>query len=234
MVGEALDGDRPAVLRLGVLKDGRVFVVGGEYSTAGAQDTEATAEMFDPVANTWSSITKPASVNFVLGDCCAMVLADGRVLFGAVTGGAQTAIWDPDSNDWQVAGTQFGTTSSAKVGNCNEESWALLPNGNVLTAQITGGTATQDAEMYVPTSTAGSARARSASHSSSDSFAGVTVNEIGPGIALPDGRALFIGGTGRTAFYTSGATTTATGSWANGQSFPADSPTRTPPPGSRR
>lgn len=215
----------------GVLKDGRVFVVGGEYSTAGAQDTETTAEMFDPVTNTWSPITKPATVNFVLGDCCAMVLADGRVLFGAVTGGAQTAIWDPDTNDWQVAGTQFGTTASAKVGNCNEESWALLPNGNVLTAQISGATATQDAEMYVPSLDRWVSAGKTTQALVINSFGGATINEIGPGIALPDGRALFFGGTGRTCFYTPGATTTATGSWANGRNFPADSPNANSPTG---
>lgn len=75
----------------GVLRDGRVFVVGGEFSDVkGAsdktQDIATTGEIFDPVSNTWSAMTKPSSMNFIVGNCVSCVLDDGRVLFGAVPG----------------------------------------------------------------------------------------------------------------------------------------------------
>jgi len=68
----------------GVLKDGRVFVIGGEHSTAGA-DTPL-AEIFDPIANNWSTLDKPSAFNFIQGDAPACVLADGRVLIGGLGG----------------------------------------------------------------------------------------------------------------------------------------------------
>src|SRR5580765_8232714 len=40
-----------------VLKDGRVFVAGGEVGTGGA-----TAEIYNPLSNTWTDVSPPASV----------------------------------------------------------------------------------------------------------------------------------------------------------------------------
>ena len=61
-----------------VLSDGRVFVAGGEYSDAGG-DTDK-AEIYDPVANTWTSIGNPGWGE--IGDAAASLLADGRLLAG--------------------------------------------------------------------------------------------------------------------------------------------------------
>src|SRR5689334_8391269 len=54
----------------GMLRDGRVYVVGGEYSdvlgsASTAQDVATSGEIFDPVANTWTAITKPNSFNYI-------------------------------------------------------------------------------------------------------------------------------------------------------------------------
>ena len=78
------------------LRDGRVLVVGGED-----QADQKTAEIFDPVANTWkpaASSTAPhvAAPGFVLGD--------GRVLFFG--GGYYWSSWpageiyDPATGSW--------------------------------------------------------------------------------------------------------------------------------------
>ena len=61
----------------GVLADGRVFVVGGEYSDAGG-DTPL-GEMFDPLTNTWSPMDKPGAFSWINGDASACILTDGRV-----------------------------------------------------------------------------------------------------------------------------------------------------------
>src|SRR5207248_141668 len=64
----------------GVLQDGRVFAIGGEYSDAGG--FTPLGEIFDPVTNAWSALNKPASFNWINGDACSCVLPDGRVLLG--------------------------------------------------------------------------------------------------------------------------------------------------------
>jgi hypothetical protein len=43
----------------------------------------------------------------------------------------QTAIWDPVFDTWTEAGTAHGTVPPTKVGNSDEESWVLLPDGTV-------------------------------------------------------------------------------------------------------
>lgn len=212
----------------GVLRDGRVYVVGGEFSDVNGasdktQDIASSGEVFDPVAGTWSAMTKPSGMSFIVGDCVSCVLADGRVLFGAVpSGDARTAVWDPDDDTWTVAGTAFGAQANTKMGACNEETWVLLPNGNVLTVQITGATGTRNAEMYVPSTDTWVSAGATTATLPVGTVSGTLVNEIGPAVTLPDGRVFFVGGTGRTQLYTSGANPTATGSWAAGPSLPAD------------
>ena len=46
----------------GVMRDGKVFAIGGEYSSAGG-DTPL-GEIFDPLSNTWSALVKPAAFDF--------------------------------------------------------------------------------------------------------------------------------------------------------------------------
>jgi hypothetical protein len=224
----------------GVLKDGRVFVVGGEYSdvlgdTDKSSDNDTRGEIFDPVSGAWSAMNKPASVNFILGDCVSIVLEDGRVLFGAVsssaTTGSRTAIWDPVTDSWVEAGTKFGTVANTKKGNANEESWCLMPNGNVVTVQIPSGTATQNAEMYIPANDEWVSAGVTASTLPVGAIGGTTLNEIGGAVTLMNGKAFFVGGSGHTGLYTSGATTTAKGAWTAGPDLPADAANANAPAG---
>jgi len=89
-----------------VLADGRVLVSGGEYSNAGSE-TNAT-EIYDPVRDTWTSISAPAGWGRV-GDAACCVLADGRILMGNLDD-TRTAIFDPLTNTW-TAGPNKGTSS---------------------------------------------------------------------------------------------------------------------------
>lgn len=69
----------------GILRDGRVFVMGAEYLNGVKNSDMSTGEIFDPTApanSAWSAIYKPAAFNFITGDTSSCVLADGRVLFG--------------------------------------------------------------------------------------------------------------------------------------------------------
>ncbi|WP_425955152.1 hypothetical protein [Xylanimonas sp. McL0601] len=220
----------------GVLRDGRVYVVGGEYSdilgdTDKTSDNDTRAEIFDPVAGTWTGFSKPSpDFDFIVGDCVSIVLPDGRVMFGALSS-SRTAIWDPDTGSWVESGTKFGTVANTKVGKTNEESWCLLPNGNVLTVQIFGRTATQDAEMYVPAEDQWVSAGTTASTLPVFSAGGRTLDEMGGAVTLPSGKAFFVGASGHTGVYTSGTTTTAQGTWTAGPDLPADASNPNAPAG---
>ena len=185
-----------------VLKDGRVFRAGGEYNN-GAQSDLLAAEVYDPVADLWTTLPVPSGWTQI-GDapCCA--LPDGRVLVGAIEDN-RSAIYDPVTNSWTAAINKLNTTSS-------EETWTLLPDGTVLTADCFGHPQT---EKYVIATgswvTAGSTLTDLVEDSS---------HEIGPAILLPDGRVFAIGATGHTGLYTMGAAAANPGTWADGPSFP--------------
>ena len=78
--------------------DGRVFVVGGEFSDVkGASDNNQASllrRIFDPVSNTWSAMTKPSSVDFIVGNCVVRPRRWPRTV-GASSRRYRTAIWDP-------------------------------------------------------------------------------------------------------------------------------------------
>ena len=190
----------------GVLSDGRVFAIGGEDSDAGS-DTPL-GEIFDPQTNQWSAIAKPSSFDFVRGDCNGSVLSDGRVLLGGATPSGppptwskRTAIWDPRTNDWIEAGLKFGTLAKTdKEDPFEEETFALLRDGSVLAPAVRD---TPKAQRYVPWLDEWVDCAPSPVKLSIDKLKGVGVYETGPVILLPDGKAFVIGGTGKTAIFTS-------------------------------
>ncbi len=101
---------------------GKVLVVGGDAFTG------KTAELFDPVASTWS-VT--GSLFSARSTHAAVKLADGRVL---VSGGSQSSaavaeIYDPAKGTW--------TLTSSSVEQRDYPAGALLPSGLAL---VVGGT----------------------------------------------------------------------------------------------
>ena len=220
----------------GVLKDGRVFVVGGEYSdtlgdTDTSSDNDVRAEIFDPVTNQWSTLNKPSpTFDFIVGDAISIVLADGRVMFGALSS-SRTAIWDPANGNWVESGTRFGTVANTKVGKTNEESWCLLPDGTVVTVQIFGATATQNAEKYLPDQDRWISAGVTPATLPIAAAGGFNLNEIGGAVTLMNGHAFFVGGLGHTAIYLPGALPTDLGSWVAGPDLPADASNANAPAG---
>lgn len=184
-----------------VLKDGRVFVSGGEYSD-GAQNDTNTGEIYDPRTDTWSIIPAPPGWNAV-GDAPCAVLPDGRVLVGQINGN-KTAIFDPVANSWSAAATK-GDRSS-------EETWVLLSDNTVVTAQCS---AHPGAEKYLIASN----QWVSAGTLPVDLVESSSI-EIGAGLTLPDGRAFFVGATPHTALYTKPANPNQAGTWAAGPAIP--------------
>jgi hypothetical protein len=194
----------PVFFGSAVLQDGTVLVFGGEYNVQYSSTSKAVdaleVQLYDPVTDSWTILPTPSGWTNI-GDSASTVLADGRVLFGnAIT--SQIVTFDPQ--------TQAYFLTSAKNDPSSEETFTLLPTGDVLTAQCTNGT---NSELYTP---------------STDTWlqmgsTGVSLPqpcpkqgaEIGPAILLPNGNVFCIGASGNTAIYTPGAAGTA-GTWSNG------------------
>jgi hypothetical protein len=214
----------------GVLRDGRVFAIGGEYSTDPASPSDAwSGETFDPQTNTWTPISKPAAFEFVRGDCNGSVLADGRVLIGGAsvteppsTWSKLTAIWDPAHDSWVQAGLEFGAVAATtKEDPFEEETFNLLPDGSVLAPAVRDA---PKAQRYLPWLDRWVDCAPCPVTLAVGSINGTLEEETGPTVLLPDGRAFAIGGSGLTALYTPppASSPTGPGSWTKGPSFPAD------------
>ncbi|GAC1565525.1 MAG: hypothetical protein NVS3B17_22800 [Vulcanimicrobiaceae bacterium] len=184
-----------------VLRDGRVFVAGGEYNGGVFADLLA-AELYDPVANTWTNLTTPVGWT-AIGDAPSCVLPDGRILVGYING-TQTAIYDPVTNAWSAAANK-GDVSS-------EETWTLLPDETIVANQCANH---PNAEKYVIAAD----KWLSAGVTTSDLVEASSI-EIGPGLLLPDGRLFSIGATGHTALYTFPPIASQVGTWTAGPDFP--------------
>jgi hypothetical protein len=212
----------------GVLRDGRLFAIGGEESDSG--NDSPNGDIFDPLTNTWSAIVKPASFNYIAGDIAASILADGRVILGSLTD-SRNALWDPVTDDWRESGVGFVTGGTqTKQGDTNEETWTLLPDGSVVTVNING---TSRAEKYIPATDTWVSASAPPQVLALMSLVDTTVNppvsrsisEIGPALVLPDGRLFAVGATGHTGLYTPPANAADPGTWTAGPDFPVDTST---------
>ena len=190
-----------------VLKDGRVFVSGGEYSNAGSETNKS--EIYDPRTDTWTEISPPPGFGRV-GDAACAVLPDGRVLLGHIDS-TKTAIYDPVTDTW--------TAGPLKQVSSSEESWVLLPDDTVITVRCNS---SQRADKY---DAAGNTWVSAGTLPVN--LIEIASSEIGAGVLLYDGRAFFSGATGHTGLYTRPAIATDPGTWAAGPDFPADSSGRT-------
>lgn len=194
----------PLYYASGVLRDGRVIVVGGEYD-AGAMVWLLNAEMYDPVANTWTTLPTPPGWTLI-GDAPGCVLPDGRFIVGQVTT-RNVAIYDPATNAW--------TAAANKLNSVGEESWSLLPDGSIHAVDCSN---PPNAEKYII---------------AADAWvnAGATpqvlvdgISEIGASVLLPDGRLFVIGATGVTAIYTPPPIANQMGTWVAGPTIPQVNP----------
>ena len=184
-----------------VMKDGRVFVLGGEYSgPSGTANWTNTGEIYNPTTNTWTSIPNHPQTQF--GDDPSMLLDDGRIIVGSLTT-ANTYIYNPTTNTWATGPTKLNSDRS------DEETWTKLPDGSVLSYNIFGSAGS--AQRYYPSTNTWVASGSVGVGNNLETSGG---KELGPGLMLPDGRLLQIGGNQHNAIYTPGANSSLPGSWA--------------------
>jgi hypothetical protein len=189
---------------LGVLKNGCVFICGGEQS--GDQGDSNKGEIYDPVLDKWIPIALPPWSQ--VGDAASTVLPDGRIIVGALLSG-DCIIYDPSTNSWSTTGAQSGRT--------NEETWILLPDNTIVTVQcfppyhgvkyvVSSGTWQDEGTLPV-------------------TIVDPVMSEVGPGMLLYNGKVIFTGaansrGHGKTVLYTPPASPNAVGTWTAGPDIP--------------
>ncbi len=188
-----------------VLRDGRVFIAGGEYGPGGPN-----AELYDPVANVWTQINPPSTLwnpgSNSFFDCNSEILPDGRVLTMPVfpnTPG-MSLLYDPATNTWSNGGLLAHGTFE------DEASWVKLPDQSILTIDPFG----TQSERYIP-SIASWVADSNVPVSLYDPFG----SELGGALLLPNGNAFFLGATGHTAIYT-GSGSASPGTWIAGPDIP--------------
>lgn len=178
-----------------MLRDGRLYVAGGEYGTGGQ-----TSELYDPVTGTWQA--GPVS-NFKILDANSEMLPDGRVLQGLVASPFnKNKFYNPQTNLYSTAPSSFG--------NHDEATWLLLKDSSILLVD----NYTYNSERYIPSINAWI----------HDSILPVQIydsagRETGAAFLLPDGRAFFMGATSKTAFYTPSGNLSK-GIWTAGPDIP--------------
>ena len=201
-----------------VLRDGRVLVAGGEYGSGSAK-----AEVYDPLANTWTAAPVPVSLmdptqqspplfpGIIDGfyDAISKILPNGNVLVApvGVLYDFETLLYNPTLNTWSAGSNLLNSA------NQDECSWVKLPDDSILTIDF----ASQSSERYIP----------ALNQWFNDAVVPVAMfdpgDELGAAFLLPDGRAFFLGGTGHTVFYTpSPLGGTNQGKWAQGPDIPSD------------
>ncbi len=215
----------PYAFASAVLADGRVVVDGGEYNQGVFAFTDL-GSVYDPVADTWTSLAPPKNWGFI-GDSPSAVLPNGGFLLGRKFS-KRIAVLDPKTLTWKELHFTGKKDFNA------EEGWTLQADGTVLTYDVK---AAPNSEIYDPTkqtwTSAGSTVANLASPPSVKSIPygnGKVYHppgEVGPGILRPDGTIFATGGTnrgaasGHTAIYTPPAGGGGIGTWAAGPNFPS-------------
>jgi hypothetical protein len=181
-----------------VLQDGRLWLLGGEYTgTPFVAHFSNTAEIYDPLTNSWSPAAPHPETRF--GDDPSMLLPGGRILAGSIRS-RNSFVYDIATNTWGPAIPKVYNDRS------DEEGWVKLADGGVLTydlfqSKATGGSY---AEKFDPTANTW------ISISPSDGTANGVIpqlsansvgSELGPMLRLLDGRVFIVGATGHTALY---------------------------------
>ena len=129
------------------LADGRILTYDLGQSVNSGQ---SYAEVYDPVANTWSSISpadgtakgtlpllSSAAVDYELGP--SLRLLDGRIFLIGATG--HTALYTPSSNTWAAGPDIIGTLNGQPaLFGADDAPAAIMPNGHVLLAADAGPT----------------------------------------------------------------------------------------------
>lgn len=181
-----------------VLQDGRLWLMGGEYTgTPYVAHFSNTAEIYDPLTDTWSPAATDPERRF--GDDPSMLLPGNRILVGSIS--------TRNSYVYDIATNTFGP-AIPKVYNdrSDEEGWVKLASGSVLTydlfqSKATGGSYAERFDPATNTWISVSPSDGTANGFIPELSANSVGSELGPMLRLHDGRVFIVGATGHTALY---------------------------------
>lgn len=129
-----------------VVRDGRLIVLGGEYSGIGLQNNVTnTGEAYDPATDTWAPIAPHPEAHF--GDDPTMLLDGDRILAGSLFT-RNTWIYHYLDDRWEE-----NPIPKAYNDRSDEETWVKLPGGRILTYDLFQSTRIPDgqfAEIFDP------------------------------------------------------------------------------------
>lgn len=208
MLASMQAGYSPLYTANAVLPDGRVIVEGGEY-IAGNFAFSIDGSLYDPLANTWTPVRPPANWQ-TIGDASGMVLPSGQFMLSSCCDqGGPMALLGLPTMTW-------ADTGAGKLDINDEESWAMLWDGTILTVDCNHNSDLKSTEVYDPAT--GQWRYAGETPVQIDDTDPANMNsshEVGPNIVRMDGTVLAIGGNGHNATYDP-----ATMTWASAPDFP--------------
>lgn len=213
-------GYAPLYFAASVLADGRLIIEGGEYNFGTFAFTNMGA-VYDPAKDTWTMQKPPKGWGFI-GDSPSTVLPNGHFLIGSKFD-KRDAELDPATLTWTEV------SSTGKRDRNAEEGWTLMPDGSVLTYDVTKA---PHSEKYDSTKQEWISLGSTIVDLHSPYGSGCIPygknlcyyppGEVGPGMLQPDGTMFATGsgsnggsGPGHTAIYHP-----TTGKWTVGPDFP--------------
>ncbi|MFZ0364426.1 MAG: hypothetical protein WAL67_09515 [Candidatus Cybelea sp.] len=185
----------PLYFASAILPDGKLIMNGGEYQACVGQE-QTNGAIYDPIANSWTSVTPPTGWSR-LGDGQSAVLPNGTYMLGNCCTNTQ-ALLNESAMTWTIIGNGKQDANS-------EEGWTLLKNGTLLEVNVLD---PPDAQAYSPKANAWGAAGQVPVNLISGS-------EIGPQTLRPDGTVWVAGASGNSAIYNSSS-----GAWTQGPTFP--------------
>jgi hypothetical protein len=196
-------GYTPLYFASAVLPDDRMIVEGGEYNGNGKGVWTTRGAIYDPVANSWTSVAPPAAWS-TIGDAQSEVLANGTFMLANCCT-TQEALLNPSTLTWTRTGV-------GKADINDEEGWTLLPNDNVITvdSSLSVEQGVNNTELYNPSTGTWSSGGLTPAALPDSAY------ELGPQVFNPTNNTMLaIGATGATGVYHVGS-----GSWAAGPDLP--------------
>jgi len=198
--GALPSGYNPVYFASAVLPGGNVIIMGGEYNNNVQTETTLGA-MYHWKTNQWTHVPAPPTWTTV-GDADSVVLPNGKFMLNNCCDSTEAILTSTSPITWTATGTGKADANS-------EEGMVLMPNGKVLTVDVTNGANPSTYEIYNPATGAWTTEGTlplQLQDASSD--------EIGPMVLRPNGTVFAGGGAPKNAVYN-----TATGIWATAPNF---------------
>jgi len=201
-VASLQSGYSPLYHAAAILPDGRLVIEGGEFNGNNVQVLTNQGAIYDPVKNKWTPLTPPAGWSQI-GDAQSVILSDGTFMLADPVD-TDVALLNAKTLEYTVL------TGVGKADRNDEEGWALLPDGEVLTVDAIDA---PNSELFNPRT-----QTWSSAGSTIVSLEDPNSQEIGPMVLQPDGI-VFATGAGIHEGHTSNYNT-ATGEWTAGPDIP--------------